>query len=125
MTSVSQAQQQTALSGPDEVDSRRFLRRPTLASSLVAGPLPAPADLRTAPRAAGRRPRTGDGRDGRDVVSIDRSGRYLVAAAIFTLVAFIGAVLIVATRHDVVGMALLLSGDALTIIIWVDYLRRP
>lgn len=125
MTSVSQAHYQTALSGHDEVDSREFRRRPIPASSLVAGPLPTPADLRTAPRAVGRRLRTGKERDGRAAVSIDNSGRYLVAAAIFTCVALIGAVLIVATRHDAVGIALLLTGDALTIIIWVDYLRRP
>lgn len=56
---------------------------------------------------------------------IDHSGLYLAAALTFTLVAIVGAVSLVASPHVVLGTVLLLVGDALAIIVWVDYLRRP
>lgn len=73
---------------------------------------------RTAPLACRA---AGDGRAGR---SVDHSDRYLVAASTSTLVALIGAVLLLATHHDVAGTVLLLGGDAMVIIVWVAYLRR-
>ena len=125
MPNVFQAGRHTAPSGPDEVDLRQGRRHPAPAPSLTAGHLPAPAEPRTAgrPRSTNGRPDGSDGLNGAG--SVDRSGRYLVAAVLFTLVALTGAVTIVASHNDVVGAALLLSGDALIIVTWVDYVRRP
>lgn len=54
--------------------------------------------------------------------SSDRSGRYLTTAVIFLIVALIGAVLLVATQHDLIGVGLLLFGDAMMITVLVVYL---
>jgi len=59
------------------------------------------------------------------VAPVDWSGWYLAAASIFTLVAVVGAVLLFVTELDTLGTVLLVAGDALVIITWVDYLRRP
>ena len=125
MPAGSQSYRRTAPSRPDGVGSWEGQQEPLWAFSLIAGHPPTVDEPAADPRAVSRPRSTGDMPERPDSGSVDHSGRYLVAAAVFTLVALTGAVLMVATRHDAVGMALLLSGDALTVIIWVVYLRHP
>ena len=66
-----------------------------------------------------------DANESSGVAPVDRSGWYLAAALIFTLVAVVGAVLLLVTELDTLGTVLLVAGDALVIITLVDYLRRP
>lgn len=125
MPSVVHAAYRTASSESRGVDLAPGGRRPRPTASPTAAPTPTHDDPQTGLTAAGRQRPAGDEADGRNALSSDRSGRYLVAASIFTIVALTGAVLSFATRHDVAGTVLLLLGDALVIATWVDYLRRP
>lgn len=125
MPSVVQAARRTASSESRDVDLSDVRRGSSPAALPTATPSPTHDDPGTGPTAADRQRLGGNEPDGRDVVSRDRSGRYLVAASIFTLIALIGAALSFATQYDAAGTVLLVLGDALAIATWVDYLRRP
>lgn len=84
-------------------------RDPTLATLDLSGPVAGQPWL-TPPAAADR--------------DRDRSGCTLVLVLVFLLVAIAGAALLLGTVHDALGLALLLGGDAMMVIVFVLHVRE-